>query len=495
MLKQRFLAFLLAALMFAPMYASCSENEVNTDTEESTQTIETAETPSAVETVEVVPEETELTDGLGDVNMDGYNFRLMTAVVDGVELASFMTSEEMNGEPLNDAAYESHIYLEDRFNINFTLVEAGDITTQQTMTQNSVLANTDDFDVVISHDWMSNNTFRKGTFQNLLKFDEFDFTMPWWPEGTRENLTVANKMYFASNYASYCGLAYCLAYNVNKDVAADLNIEIPYDAVREGTWTFDKLLALTENAYVDKNGDGIKDPEDQYGLTAGGHSWYSAQRSCGLEFYPKDENGNLYLNVDLERVTKYVDYIRNIINNQQMYFGDDFFNYGEVMFSKGKSLFGYTRLTDSYIHYRNCDFSYGFLPTPKMDELQENYVNAGTDHMWSIPLTVASDDQRTKVATIMEAMSCYNYKNLIPAYMETTMKTKLADSPDDAEMLQIIADTREFIFEKFYVLEHHELFLDLIDESKKPASYFASTERVAQMTVERLGMLFDKLPE
>jgi hypothetical protein len=115
--------------------------------------------------------------------------------------------------------------------------------------------------------------------------------------------------------------------------------------------------------------------------------------------------------------------------------------------------------------------------------------------MWSIPLTVASDDQRTKVATIMEAMSCYNYKNLIPAYMETTMKTKLADSPDDAEMLQIIADTREFIFEKFYVLEHHELFLDLIDESKEPASYFASTERVAQMTVERLGMLFDKLPE
>jgi len=495
MIKQRFLAFLMAVLMLAPMIVSCSENEVNTDTDKPEQTAETTEIPNAEETVEVVPEETELTDGLEDVNMEGYNFRLMTAIVDGVELADFMTSEEMTGESLNDAAYESHIYLEDRFNIDFTLVEAGNIVTQAVMTQNSVLANTDDFDTVISHDWISNTTFRKGTFCNLLNFDEFDFSKPWWPKGTCDNLTVANRMYFASNYASYCGLAYCLAYNVNKDIAADLNIEIPYDAVREGTWTFDTLLTLTENAYVDKNGDGAKDPEDQYGLTAGGHSWYSAQRSCGLEFYPKDENGKLYLNVDLERVTKYVDYVRNIINNQQMYYGDDYFSYGEHMFSKGKSLFGYTRLSDSYIHYRNCEFSYGFLPTPKMDELQENYVNAGTDHMWSIPLTVVSEDHRTKVATIMEAMSCYNYKNLIPAYMEITMKTKLADSPDDAEMLQIIADTREFIFEKFYCLEHHQLFIDLIDATKEPASYFASLDTSAKTILNNFLAEIEGLPE
>ena len=42
-------------------------------------------------------------------------------------------------------------------------------------------------------------------------------------------------------------------------------------------------------------------------------------------------------------------------------------------------------------------------------------------------------------------MSAYNYKNMLPVYLESTLKSRLADEPDDSEMLGIIEQPDDFL--------------------------------------------------
>ncbi len=45
------------------------------------------------------------------------------------------------------------------------------------------------------------------------------------------------------------------------------------------------------------------------------------------------------------------------------------------------------------------------------------------------------------VATVMEALSCYNYNNVQPVIWEMVLGSKLSDAPDDAEMFSIVRDS------------------------------------------------------
>ena len=48
------------------------------------------------------------------------------------------------------------------------------------------------------------------------------------------------------------------------------------------------------------------------------------------------------------------------------------------------------------------------------------------------------------VSIIMEAISCENQKNLIPAYFEVGLKGKITRDTESEEMLNIVYDTRAY---------------------------------------------------
>ncbi|MBO7405660.1 MAG: hypothetical protein J6V24_11915, partial [Clostridia bacterium] len=118
-----------------------------------------------------------------------------------------------------------------------------------------------------------------------------------------------------------------------------------------------------------------------------------------------------------------------------------------------------------------------------------DYVNCCTDMPWAIPKTV-SGDQVDIIGTICEAMSCYNYQNVLPAYFEVAMKARTADTEQDAEMLQLIADTRTISFAYSYGMAFNNILSDLQSGSRETASYIQSTEKVAAKTLERMLKTF-----
>lgn len=482
-------SLLLAALLLAPsMLTSCSDSTVNSD--DTTADTSTVSAPSAESSSEETEAETTIiSDDLKDEDFGGYAFRILSCVFYNKELATYITNDELTGVPVDDALYNSKTNIEDRFKVGISWIETGNETAGLNTAKNAINAGDDAFDILIGHDGNTVGLGKSGLLRNMYDIDEFNFEKPWWPNNAVESWTVAGKMFAASSYISYCGIHWTRAMTVNKDWAEELQMEIPYEAVREGKWTLDMLNTLTEDVSYDVDGNGKTNEKDKVGFTSGAQTWYCLQEGVDLPIYRRDESGNIYLDLDVDRADKFLEIMRTLTQKDRYVSSGDF---GIKMFENGNALFAYTQVGDAYDYYRISDVRYGFLPTPKLDEAQENYINCCTDVPWAIPKTVMGEQQHV-VGTICEAMSAYNYNHVLPVYLEGALKSRAADSADDTEMLQIIADTRTIGFAYGYDLQMKNILGDILDNGQGAASYFKSKEKVAEKALNKMISNFEDM--
>ncbi len=482
-------SLLLAALLLAPsMLTSCSDSAVNSD--DTTADTSTVSAPSADSSSEETEAETTIiSDDLKDEDFGGYAFRILSCVFYNKELATYITNDELTGVPVDDALYNSKTNIEDRFKVGISWIETGNETAGLNTAKNAINAGDDAFDILIGHDGNTVGLGKSGLLRNMYDIDEFNFEKPWWPNNAVESWTVAGKMFAASSYISYCGIHWTRAMTVNKDWAEELQMEIPYEAVREGKWTLDMLNTLTEDVSYDVDGNGKINEKDKVGFTSGAQTWYCLQEGVDLPIYRRDESGSIYLDLDVDRADKFLEIMRTLTQKDRYVSSGDF---GIKMFENGNALFAYTQVGDAYDYYRISDVRYGFLPTPKLDEAQENYINCCTDVPWAIPKTVMGEQQHV-VGTICEAMSAYNYNHVLPVYLEGALKSRAADSADDTEMLQIIADTRTIGFAYGYGLQINNILGDILDNGQGAASYFKSKEKIAEKALNKMINNFEDM--
>lgn len=478
-----FLSLLLAGLLLA----SCSNSAGG---QNETSPPDTVALPSSSESaVESESETTYIPDDLPDEDFGDYAFRILSCVFYNKELATYITYDELTGVPVDDALYNSKTNIEDRFKVGISWIETGNESAGLTAAKNAINAGDDAFDILIGHDTNTVGLGKSGLLRNMYDIDEFNFEKPWWPNNAVESWTVAGKMFAASSYISYCGIHWTRAMTVNKDWAEELRMEIPYEAVREGKWTLDMLNTLTEDVSYDVDGNGKTNEKDKVGFTSGTQTWYCLQEGVDLPIYRRDDSGSIYLDLDVDRADKFLEIMRTLTQKDRYVSSGDF---GVKMFENGNALFAYTQVGDAYDYYRVSDVRYGFLPTPKLDEAQENYINCCTDVPWAIPKTVMGEQQHV-VGTICEAMSAYNYNHVLPVYLEGALKSRAADSADDTEMLQIIADTRTIGFAYGYGLQINNILGDILDNGQGAASYFKSKEKVAEKALNKMISNFEDM--
>lgn len=456
---------LLSLLLAGLLLASCS-NAAGGQNE--TSPADTVALPSSSEsTVESESETTYIPDDLKDEDFGGYAFRILSCVFYNKELATYITYDELTGVPVDDALYNSKTNIEDRFKVGISWIETGNESAGLTAAKNAINAGDDAFDILIGHDTNTVGLGKSGLLRNMYDIDEFNFEKPWWPNNAVESWTVAGKMFAASSYISYCGIHWTRAMTVNKDWAEELLMEIPYEAVREGKWTLDMLNTLTEDVSYDVDGNGKINDKDKVGFTSGTQTWYCLQEGVDLPIYRRDDSGNIYLDLDVDRADKFLEIMRTLTQKDRYVSSGDF---GVKMFENGNALFAYTQV----------------------DEAQENYINCCTDVPWAIPKTVMGEQQHV-VGTICEAMSAYNYNHVLPVYLEGALKSRAADSADDTEMLQIIADTRTIGFAYGYGLQINNILGDILDNGQGAASYFKSKEKVAEKALNKMISNFEDM--
>lgn len=483
------ICLLLAILTCSAAWTGCQKQEIEDTTQDTVNT--------AVETVEAEEADTTVTDDLPEKDFGGADMQILTTT--WYEATKYIYAEEENGEAINDALFSQRAEVEDRFNVLIEITADQDCIPLATTLHNLVISGDDSYDVFYNHDLLTIGNALKGDFYDLRQVEVINFDKPWW-NGSTEVFTIQGKLPCTANPLALSGIYMNYVLAVNKDIAADLGIEIPYEDVRQGTWYIDDLITLAELATIDTNGDGLLDDKDQWGLLTSMYGQMGLQSDLEGTVLGKDKDGNLQFVDTLEHTVSILEKTDRLMEFTIDDYGEAN-QFGVELFVANKGLFMFAENRNLYETVRDADISYGVLPFPKFDENQKEFRSSGCDIYWAIPLSSAGNSEL--IGTLVEAMSCYNYNYVVPKVWDTVLGGKLADSPDDYDMFKIIRDVQYvdlgYAFSGNVFNGEDNKLSELIylvrnTDAGSAVSYIEARKQAVATTIEKINETYAELP-
>ena len=423
---------LLAAGLLA--LVSCGSSEVQTpaDTE--------ASTAPSTETAE--PEDTYQ---YPELDLGGADFTILNTEQE----YSFYTTldlEATTGDGLDDAVYERNRLLEQKFNFKMKIVSDYLYDAAATALQTSVLAQDNAYDAAFIRDYYMATPITEGYVLDMSECDQLHFDQPWWDTASIEQARLGStrKIMYAFTDISFADFEGTICCFFNERLLTNLDLELPYQMVLDGTWTLDKMNEIM-SVGMNLNGDSSYAWSSTglatYGLLSWDQCTDSLMIGADLDYFTIDKNNEVVLAAEGEkfmtRAMKVIDMLSMDgkylhINNS----GDDHY---EMAFKHGRSMMMVAELKASN-KYRDMDDAFGIVPMPKFDEAQENYRNLrGYTYVMCIPSTCPD---LSKVGTVMDAMSYLTYKDVMPYFYNSHLSQKMLRNEESVQMLDIIRQTR-----------------------------------------------------
>ena len=425
MKTKRILALVMLLAVAASSFA-CVKNEDNGDGLTSDTAVEIEALPAGIEKCDYGNEAFNiLAPDDNIVMLDRYTFALDD-------------SQEYLSDPMNKAMYDREVMVEEYLGIEINYLHQGTYTAVHKSVNQMVMSGDDSYQLVLPHCIGAVNAM----FSDQLLYDFYDFEYvnleaDWWNHAAVESLSTGDHLFYA---VSDMMLPDPNCVLVNLDLIGLYELEDPYDIVRDGKWTLDKMMEMMGKVTLE-NGDNVWDINDQYGLGTP-DNWYlnSFFYSSGITLTDKNEDGLFYLALDNERTYTLMEKLDELLNG-----GDTFvYNWNNnnidettLDISKGRVLFNIATVRRLYT-MRDTKVNYGILPFPKLDESQENYSNNSWASLMCVPKTVRNPEM---IGKAMELLAYYSESTAIPAYFDIMLGAKLSRDEDSVEMLNIIFDS------------------------------------------------------
>ncbi len=455
-MNKKLLALVLALTMLAPSVISCSNNESDETKGGTTVSGDNTSVDGDSADEETETSRADIKDSLPeDLNFGG----------DTVNIYHFGTSDtinydtvgEMGGDVVLDAVYNRNISVEDRLNVKLNYIEGAagwnDFPNEVLTALN---AGTTDYDVIMEESTRLWQQSFQGYYHDLIDEKYLDLDAPWWYGDMMEESAIDNsRRFFLNGDICLTVMLGASATYFNKGMFENYfgDISALYNAVLDGTWTYDKLMEYCRGVYTDVNGNGELDSEDITGFRY--ETWglpNHMSMSTGLEYITRDENGYPVLDLLSETTIKWSETLYKLLYSDNM---AQFDESGKTSsFISGLSLFlpGTFSTANSL---RDVDFEYGMLPYPKLDETLDYKSAAGTanGNGVAIPVTIGTE-RTTDLCAVLEALCAESYRKVTPAWYDTALKVKYADGLEDAQMVDIIY---EHIGSPFIMMADKEL--------------------------------------
>lgn len=426
-MKKRLIGILLLMSMFIGGCSNVTQGE--------SDGTEGAAPPESTD--EVVPEETEynIFSVLPEKNFNGDDFIFYIPTNEDSPVDKGLYAEELVGLTFEDAVYNRNLSVEKEYNVHISTYQGGWYGSTYDDLKLNVSAGDNAYDVYFTH--VQNRNPAIVGEKLCLEWDYIPYLQmeeTWWNQTATHNLNMANKTFFA---VSSINIQDVILLVFNKEIAqANSVVGNPYEYVREGTWTIDKLREIAEGVTLDLNGDGeIIAEDDQFGLVYGkGWQLPALMYACDVVTVDLDENGYPNLAVDNERMYNIYEKLYHLCYSSGTHLFSG--NYPDVGMETGQVLFcQYNLFTVETL--RSGDVDYGILPLPKYDETQNGYMTNSWTGMMCVPTTTPEENYEM-IGILMESLSYLGYRDVVPQYYDNVLKYKVSRDEDSAEMLDII---------------------------------------------------------
>lgn len=427
-------------LLCALLLSSCS---AQTETAETKVTADVQAETEAVETEPVYPGTME--------DLGGYTFTFLNHADEFWSAAhQILDYEEDSGVATESAVFRRNRKAEEDLNITIA-VEKDELGNLRPLMEKAILAGDDTYDVAyLCLLWSGATSFGADNVIDLMSIPTMNLDREWWNQMFIEEATVRGKLHTTVDYVNRMGFVYCNSMFFNYDMMVNMGLEIPYDHVREGTWTYDTMfsyMADVMNMGTQADWKPVLSGDAQYGYACEHEEGLlTLLQGSGQFMTVKNAEGIPTLRTDYSRISDAYDSIISglsgdgvcaMINTTELQ--------GVHIFLQGRAMFypGYIGLSDT-ARFRDSDTRYGIIPIPKMDETQEQYHNSISSYTlaMNIPI-VASDPERTGL--VMDYLAFLSYQNVIPVVQEAMCYKGLRDE-DSIEMLEIILETESLDF-------------------------------------------------
>ncbi len=416
--------------------------------------------PSSGESQPITNESSEaeqlLVPHLGKRDLGGFTLTFLATNRDSKSYTTLIVPDELNEEPINDAAYNRNELIKNEYNCEIEVIWTDPQNAYVQKVSNDVLSGVSDYNVCItSVQPLAQLALAKNLFDlNAIKNSNLSLDSPWWDQSANESMTILGKLFFATGDITVLDEENTQCIYFNKDMVDNYKLENPYQLVYDGKWTIDAMHELCLEVGT-PGGDGIMnmDGDDTYGFVGTAFDTYKLIIAANCPQIERDGDGNPVIAMTNERNVNAFNKVKAFMNDracvawmEQYYRWDDYDNNVKCKahFYNGQALFlcDYVSAVGSQL-MAGTTFRYGVLPTPKYDEDQEYYVD-GIDppHFFGIAIPKMPDADLDKITFILDAMSYLSKQNVTPLYYELTLKEKRFRDDDAPKMLDLIFEHR-----------------------------------------------------
>ena len=378
----------------------------------------------------------------------GHEFTFLTRSVenqgaDWVEWAHRdLFAEEVNGDIINDAVFNRNKKIEDKYNV--TILENAVVDFPGTV-RKTVKSGDDLYDVVCPHLMEVAALAQDGSITDIFQVPFLDFDKPWWNQGTPRDLSIGNRLFVMQGDLLVIHNDAMEAMIFNKALLQEYELESPYETVKKGEWTFDKLYDMSRGVSKDLNGDGkmyIK--EDLFGCIMQADTDISFIVSGGEKICSKDSNDYPIITYGTDRGYRVAEAISRFMLDEDNFinlhrYAGQFGIYDEQvkMFSEDRALFSWIRMR-IVERLRGMETDFGILPLPKLDREQADYITHMNPHTGAGISIPATSYELERTGMIIEDLCAESRYTLQPAYYDLNLQGKFMRDDESREMLDII---------------------------------------------------------
>ena len=457
-----------------------------------TSVLACAEKPEPVGLDDTLPSSTEETEelihaDLPEMDMEGYTFSVYHWTLSGnAALYNDFYSEELDGDPINDAVYERNTRLQQQYNfeIDYAEDEYNIIRSNVTAVNRS---NDDVYDLVLVRLADVSTNVLEGDFLDFYSDIPYvNFDKPYWDQDLCREMSFLDHLYLADSALSNEDVQETLSILFNKTMARDRNFPDFYEAVRHKEWTIDRLYEIVNGWEGDLNGDGnMSVNDDEYAMISGDFAIMSLFNGCGGTFATKDDDGYPEFTFPTEENYEITELIRDIMTHTNYANCDTSKESFDrvTMFGNNRSLF-FSYSVKSIVALRGEEgIDFGILPTPLYDETQDHYSSYISKHGMGMFSVLRPEQDPDKIGFLLEALSAGSYYDLKKAYYDITLKTKMSRDDESQEMLDLI-------------FEHRRIdWADVYDFSLFVSAYLRQLSRTPEKSIITIYASYENLIE
>lgn len=484
------------------LLTTCGPEALQTNSDESTIVSITDVSDTQLEEIE--PD-------LPNTTLEGYNFVYGVRGLEGLEDywdVYDLTTEEMNGEPLNDAIYERTKTIEEKYEVKISVAPQGEMDIKATGSESfknitkSIMVGDRAFDALVIGAYDSANLAREGYLLDLNRVPYIDLDKPWWDQRANSQLKFNDMLYFTTGDITTIDNKATHAAVFSKNVLKNFNLESPYELVKGDKWTLDKLIEMSSVVSSDINGDSIIDENDSFGFIFKQDSVFGMLHSCGVFFGQNTKDGiKLTLNSDktITLWNKLIDFVKSdttiSITTDRVLFKDlSEQQFVGRYFESGSALFAFTYV--GYMEqYRQVVADFGIIPLPKYDETQSEYNVTAHGYGTAFVSVPISNSILETAGIILEAFSAESHYTVTPAFYDINLVAKSSRDEESGEMLDLIFAS------KVYDVGYYYMWGDLTNkvmgawnqQNSDFSSLYATCEERAKADLENTIQAFEDI--